>query len=59
MPPPTRSAVQLPPADDWRTTDQDEINRRRLRAREEAPDVVNRDGRYPFIRISMSTRAAG
>ena len=44
---PSRSAVHLPPADDWRTTDQDEINRRRLRAREEAPNVVNRDGRYP------------
>ena len=40
-----RPAVRLPPADDWRTTDQDEINRRRLRAREESPRVVNRDER--------------
>ncbi len=39
--------VTLPPVDDWRTTDQDEINRRRLRAREEAPQIVNREPRFP------------
>ncbi|HVT26936.1 MAG TPA: DEAD/DEAH box helicase, partial [Lacipirellulaceae bacterium] len=32
---------QLPHATDWRTTDQDEINRRILRAREEQPRVRN------------------
>lgn len=36
----------LPPPDDWRTTDQDEINRRRLRAQEESPRVENRDPRF-------------
>ena len=46
---PSWPAAGLPPADDWRTTDQDEINRRRLRAREEAPNVVNRNGRYPVF----------
>ncbi len=46
---PFRNTVRLPPADDWRTTDQDEINRRRLRAREEAPTVVNRDTRFPVF----------
>ena len=46
---PARNPVRLPPADDWRTTDQDEINRRRLRAREEAPQVVNRDPRFPVF----------
>ena len=41
--------VPLPPPDDWRTTDQDEINRRRLRAREEAPQVTNRDPAHPVF----------
>ena len=44
-----RAAVTLPPVDDWRTTDQDEINRRRLRAREEAPQIVNRDAALPGL----------
>ena len=44
-----QSAVTLPPADDWRTSDQDEVNRRRLRAREEAPRIVNRDERFPIF----------
>ncbi len=40
---------RLPPVDDWRTSDQDEITRRRLRAREEQPEVVNRDARFPIF----------
>ena len=44
-----RSAADLPPADDWRTTDQDEITRRRLRAREESPRIENRDERFPIF----------
>ena len=43
------SPLNLPPSDDWRTTDQDEINRRRVRAREESPEVVNRDARFPIF----------
>ena len=43
------SPAALPPADDWRTSDQDEINRRRLRAQEEAPAVTNRDERFPIF----------
>lgn len=43
------SAAALPPADDWRTSDQDEINRRRLRAKEESPRIVNRDDRFPVF----------
>jgi hypothetical protein len=35
-------ARKLPPTHDWRTTDQDEIERRRQRAREEAPRIENR-----------------
>src|SRR5262245_35733914 len=34
---------------DWRTTDQDEIERRRQRARDERPRVVNRDPRHPIF----------
>ena len=30
-----KGKIALPPAHDWRTTDADEINRRRLRARTE------------------------
>ena len=33
--------ISLPPAHDWRTSDQDEINRRILRAREEKPYIRN------------------
>ena len=47
--PPVRSAADLPPVDDWRTTDQDEITRRRLRAQAESPRVENRDERYPIF----------
>ncbi len=38
--------IKLPPAGDWRTTDQDEINRRRLRARQEQPRIRNLDPRH-------------
>jgi hypothetical protein len=37
----TSGEIVLPPAHDWRTSDQDEINRRILRAREEKPRVRN------------------
>ena len=47
---PTESTgSRLPPVDDWRTTDQDEITRRRLRAREEAPLIINRNARFPIF----------
>lgn len=38
--------IQLPHATDWRTTDQDEINRRILRAREEQPRIRNLTPEY-------------
>lgn len=41
--------ITLPPAHDWRTTDEDEINRRRLRAREESFVIHNRDARFPVF----------
>ena len=52
--------ADLPPVDDWRTTDQDEITRRRLRAREEAPRIENRDGHGSrSSRISTFIRQSG
>lgn len=34
---------------DWRTTDQQEVERRRERAREEQPRIANRDPRHPIF----------
>ncbi len=41
--------ISLPPAHDWRTTDEDEINRRRLRAREGSFVIRNSDTRFPVF----------
>jgi ERCC4-related helicase len=41
--------IKLPPAHDWRTTDADEINKRRLRAREESFVITNSDARHPIF----------
>lgn len=41
--------ISLPPAHDWRTTDEDEINRRRLRAREGSFVIRNSDARFPVF----------
>ena len=41
--------ISLPPAHDWRTTDEDEINRRRKRAREESFVIRNGDARFPVF----------
>ena len=43
--PPERLADR-PADEDWRTTDQEEIERRKLRARAEAPAITNRDPRH-------------
>jgi hypothetical protein len=45
----TRPEIELPPHSDWRTTDVDEINRRRLRARDEQPRIRNLDPRQPIF----------
>jgi hypothetical protein len=44
-----RDEVRFPAAGDWRTTDEDEINRRRLRAPEERPRIRNLDPRHPIF----------
>ncbi len=41
--------VKLPSPHDWRTTDTDEINKRRQRARDEAFAIANLDARYPVF----------
>ena len=41
--------IKVPPMHDWRTTDEDEINRRRLRAQTESPRVANLDARHPIF----------
>ena len=41
--------ISLPPAHDWRTTDEDEINRRRLRARDGPFVIRNNDPRFPVF----------
>src|SRR5262245_36884477 len=43
------SAPAFPPANDWRTTDGHEIERRRLRAREESFAISNVDARHPVF----------
>ncbi|MBN2505260.1 MAG: DEAD/DEAH box helicase [Verrucomicrobia bacterium] len=40
---------ELPSAHNWRTTDEDEINRRRARARAESFVIVNTDARHPVF----------
>lgn len=41
--------ISLPPAHDWRTRDEDEINRRRLRARDGSFVIRNSDARFPVF----------
>src|ERR1041385_3030496 len=41
--------IKIPSPHDWRTTDTDEINKRRLRAREESFTIANADPRHPIF----------
>ncbi|HSP42777.1 MAG TPA: hypothetical protein VLO11_07905 [Luteolibacter sp.] len=43
------SQIPLPPATDWRTTDQDEILRRIQRARDEKHSIRPLDGSHPVF----------
>lgn len=50
--------VKLPPPHDWRTTDTDEINKRRQRARDEAFTISNHDARHPiFSNFRVASRS--
>ena len=44
-----RAEPTVPPPHNWRTSDEDEINRRRLRARSEAFGIANLDPRNPVL----------
>src|SRR6058998_2781072 len=41
--------IEVPSPHNWRTTDQDEINRRRARAQTEEFRISNTDARYPIF----------
>lgn len=41
--------LKLPAAHDWRTSDADEVNKRRLRAREESFVITNPEPRHPIF----------
>ncbi|MBE0542401.1 MAG: DEAD/DEAH box helicase [Verrucomicrobia bacterium] len=50
--------VKLPSPHDWRTTDTDEINKRRQRARDEAFTISNTDSRHPiFTNFRVASRS--
>jgi len=51
--------IELPPAHDWRTTDADEVNRRRVRAREERFEIRNLDARFPVFSNFAVRSASG
>lgn len=46
---PAADELRVPSSHNWRTTDADEINRRRLRAREEDFAISNMDARHPVF----------
>jgi len=53
----TRDIV-VPSPHDWRTSDEDEINKRRIRAREESFTLPNRDPRQPvFSNFSVASQS--
>lgn len=41
--------IEVPPQHDWRTSDADEINKRRLRARDEKFEIHNLDSQHPVF----------
>jgi ERCC4-related helicase len=50
---------KLPPAHDWRTSDADEIAKRRQRAREESFIITNTDARHPIFSNFRVKSASG
>src|SRR5687767_14316396 len=44
-----QTEIEVPAAHDWRTTDTDEINKRRLRAQAELLRVVETGGAHPIF----------
>ena len=56
---PTERLPELPPVSNWRTTDQDEINRRRLRAAKEAMRFRNLTPEHPVFSNFEVASASG
>ncbi len=44
-----KRSIEIPSAHNWRTSDEDEINRRRWRAQTESFTIANRDARHPVF----------
>src|SRR6266498_4044246 len=51
--------IKVPSFHDWRTTDADEINKRRLRAREESFQIANTDPQHPIFSNFLVKSASG
>jgi hypothetical protein len=49
MPKPAKPQIELPSQHNWRTTDEDEINRRRARAQSESLQITNLEPRHPIF----------
>src|SRR5437899_5249161 len=50
--------LNVPSPHNWRTTDEDEINRRRQRARDEAFTITNAEPRHPiFSNFCVASRS--
>lgn len=49
MPKHSVAQLEVPSSHNWRTTDEDEVNRRRLRARTEEFRIINNDARHPIF----------
>src|SRR5213076_1773934 len=51
--------IKIPSPHDWRTTDTDEINKRRLRARQESFNIANTDPQHPIFSNFRVKSASG
>ncbi len=51
--------IKVPSFHDWRTTDADEINKRRLRAREESFQIANTNPQHPIFSNFLVKSASG
>src|ERR1022692_3932343 len=55
----SKQKLKLPPAHDWRTTDTDEINKRRQRAQEESFVITNSTPVHPIFSNFRVKSASG
>ena len=55
----TPDKVQVPQPHNWRTTDEDEVNRRRLRAESELFRIVNEDPSHPIFSTFRVSSGSG